>query len=284
MRPRFKARDYNRSVSDRIFHYGRCIRCGVVSLYDIPGDLGSYYVSGYHQQPTSDEAIEAGALHEKYKIDLVKQFAASGRLLEIGPSWGAFCLLAKRAGFSVEAIEMDSSCCEFLVNRIGVRAICRSDEAAAIAEATEPDVIVAWHVLEHLRDPWELIDAASARLAAGGVLILAMPNPNAMQFQVLGRFWAHLDAPRHLHLIPPDVLRKRAEASGLRQVLCTTTDPGSLGWNEFGWVYSLPHLLPGAFSKRVLRFAGRKLSSALGFAERQEGLGSAYTSVFRKPA
>ena len=174
--------------------------------------------------------------------------------------------------------------CEFLNSRVGVRAIRRDDEASALAEATQPDVIAAWHVLEHMRDPWQMIDAAAARLAPGGVLVLALPNPYAFQFRLLGRYWAHVDAPRHIHLIPPAVLRVRAEAAGLRQVLCTTTDPGSLGWNAFGWAYSLPHFAAGAFSKRALRFAGRKLAALTQALESREGKGSAYTVVFRKSA
>ena len=179
---------------------------------------------------------------------------------------------------------MDPACCEFLSSRIGVRAICRSDEADALGEAATPDVIAGWHVLEHLREPRRLVNVAAARLAPGGVLILAMPNPQALQFRLLGRYWAHVDAPRHLHLVPSEVLRTWAEAAGLKQEFCTTTDYGSLGWNEFGWAFSLQHLASGAFAKRVLRFAGRKISAAVAFVEGREGAGSAYTSVFRKPA
>ena len=284
MRPSLETRDYNRGVSSETFRYSTCERCGLNSLINAPQDLGRFYSSGYHLHPASNDALEAGVAHEQYKIDLVRQFVSSGRLLEIGPSWGAFCMLAKRAGFSVEAIEMDPACCEFLSSRIGIRAICRNDEAAALSEATPPDVIAAWHVLEHLRDPWSLIEAAANRLAPGGVLVLAMPNPHALQFKLFGRYWAHLDAPRHVHLIPRDVLRSRAEAAGLRQILSTTLDTGSLGWNEFGWTYSLPHLVSSPFAKRVLRFGGRKIGRAVAFAEGLEGAGSAYTSVFRKPA
>lgn len=283
MRPALKARDYNRNVSEEVFCYSACARCGLISLQDVPEDLGAYYQSGYHLQPRTDAAIEAGVHHEQYKIELVRQYVPSGRLLEIGPSWGAFCLLAKRAGYSVEAIEMDSSCCEFLNTRLGVRAICRNDEAAALAEVSPPDVIAAWHVLEHLRDPWRLIDAAAARLAPGGILIVALPNPQALQFRLFGRYWTHLDAPRHLHLAPHDVVRSRAEIAGLKQVMCTTTDRGSLGWNRFGWAHSLPHLVPGRFAKRVARVAARQIGAAMTWIEGREGVGSAYTSVFRKP-
>ncbi len=283
MRPFLRTRDYNRAVSAESFEYGRCGRCGLISMGNVPPDLGAYYVSGYHTLPSTQEAIEAGAAHDQYKIDLVRRFVPTGRLLEVGPSWGAFCLLAKRAGFSVEAIEMDPDCCDFLESRIGVRAICRNDEAAALQEATEPDVIAAWHVLEHMRDPWRFFDAAARRLAPGGVLVFALPNPHAFQFRLLGRFWAHVDAPRHLHLVPPEVLRARAEAAGLEQELCTTTDEGSLGWNGFGWVFSLPHFGSSPFLKRVLRFAGRKITPIASLVEGRQGAGAAYTAVFRKP-
>lgn len=284
MDPFLETRDYNQSVSAERYRYARCVTCGLASLVNVPQDLGPYYLAGYHLLPSTPEAIEVGVAHEQYKMDLVRRFVSRGRLLEIGPSWGGFCLLAKRAGFSVEAIEMDPACCDFLTSRIGVRAICRSDEAIALDEATEPDVIAGWHVFEHLRDPWRLLDAAARRLAPGGVLLLALPNPDAFQFRLFGRFWTHVDAPRHLHLVPPEVLRRRAEAAGLEQLMCTTTDHGSLGWNEFGWVFSLPHLSSSPFMKRVLRFAGRKISRLVSPIESREGVGSAYTAVFRKPS
>lgn len=283
MLPWMAVRDYNRKISEELFRYSRCRKCGLVSLQNVPTDLGRFYDSEYHLVPASEHDLEAGVAHEQYKIDLVRRFVSSGRLLEIGPSWGAFCMLAKRVGFAVEAIEMNPVCCEFLESRIGVRAICRNDEAAALAEATPPDVIAAWHVLEHLRDPWRLLDAAAERLAVGGALVLALPNPGALQFRLLGRRWVHVDAPRHLHLIPPDVLRQRAEAAGLREELCTTTDTGSLGWNGFGWTHTLQNLATGSFSRRVLHYAGRKIGSATSVIESREGVGSAYTSVFRKP-
>ena len=283
MSPYFRTRDYNRRTSAEVFRYLRCQRCGFATLGNVPADLGSHYVSGYHLLPQSDAAIEAGVEHERYKIELVQGFVPSGRLLEIGPSWGAFCMLAKRAGYAVEAIEMDTACCEFLERRIGIRAICSPDEAGALGQASPPDVIAAWHVLEHLRDPWSLLQAAARRLSPGGVLVLALPNPHAFQFRLLGRYWAHVDAPRHLHLIPPEALRRQAERAGLVQELSTTRDFGSLRWNEFGWAHSLQHFVPGAFPKRVLRRVGRTLARLLGSLEGREGLGAAYTAVFRKP-
>lgn len=284
MTPFLATRDYNRRVSDMEFRYSRCGRCGLVSLMNVLEDLAPFYAAEYHTLPRNDTEIELGVEHDRYKIELVRRYVSGGRLLEIGPSWGAFCLIAKRAGFRVEAIELDPRCCEFLETKIGVRAIRDTDEAAALARASIPDVIALWHTIEHLRDPWTLLTRAAERLAPGGVIVIATPNPAALQFRVLGRFWTHIDAPRHLHLLPATVLRERMRALGLAEELCTTRDAGSLRWNSFGWNWSLANHVTPRIMKRAVRLSGRVLAGLLAPVEGREGLGSAYTAVYRKPA
>jgi 2-polyprenyl-3-methyl-5-hydroxy-6-metoxy-1,4-benzoquinol methylase len=282
MAPAFEARDWNRELSDEAFRYLRCGRCALTSLENVPADLGRYYATDYHVLPATAEDIRRGAVHERYKIDLVRRYTDGGRLLEIGPSWGAFCLLAREAGFQVEAIEMDARCCEFLERQVGVRAIRSADEAAAIQQAEVPDVVALWHVIEHLRDPWALLASAAARQQAGGLVVIATPNPAAFQYRLFGRYWTHVDAPRHLHLIPAALLREKMAALGYEELLCTTTDEGSLGWNDFGWRFSLAGFAQARLLKRALRLAGRILARLAAPLENGEGRGSAYTSVFRR--
>ena len=282
MRPYLRTGDLNRGASDVEFRYERCPDCGLVSLANVPADLGRYYDAGYHELPASAADLERGAAHDSYKIDLVRQFAQRGRLVEIGPGWGAFCLLAKRAGFDVEAIEREPKCCEFLANELGVRAIRSDDAATALEQASNPDIVVLWHVFEHLPDPWRLIESVARKLQSGGVLLIATPNPESFQLRLFGRYWAHVDAPRHVHLIPRGLLRARAARLGLEAELVTTTDPGSIEWNEFGWRFSLANLTSRRTLKRPLRLAGRVLEKAGALIDNREGRGSAYTAVFRK--
>jgi protein-L-isoaspartate O-methyltransferase len=283
MAPFFDTRDYNRGISQHEFHYHRCPSCGLVSLINVPADLERYYSAGYHLLPSSEQVIERSLLHEHYKIELVQRYVKSGRLLEIGPAWGAFCLLAKRAGFTVEAIEMDRDCCTFLTTKLGIRAIHSTDECAALDEVSPPDVIAMWHVIEHLRDPWTLLTRAAERLAPGGIMIVATPNTEARQFGIFGRRWTHVDAPRHIHLIPAALLRAKLDKFGLEELLVTTTDPGSLGWNRFGWSFSLANFTSFAVLRRLLRVIGHVPALLFSPIERLEGKGSAYTAVFRKP-
>jgi SAM-dependent methyltransferase len=229
------------------------------------------------------EQLAEWAEHERYKLDIVTRFRQSGRLLEIGPATGGFAFLAKRAGYDVTAIEMSVECCDFLARVAGIHVINSSDEIAALRAADPVDVIALWHVVEHLRDPFEAISAAVRRLRPGGIVVIAAPNPAALQFRILRSLWTHVDAPRHLFLIPIPVMQEALQAAGLRPLLVTTNDLGSIGWNQFGWEFSLANLVSGARAKRKAHQAGRVLTRVLAPWERVEGYGSAYTVVFQRP-
>jgi 2-polyprenyl-3-methyl-5-hydroxy-6-metoxy-1,4-benzoquinol methylase len=202
--------------------------------------------------------------------------------LEIGPAYGSFIYLAKEAGFNAEAIEMDPNCCRFISEAIGVKAIQSNDPSVALKGVENYDVIALWHVIEHLPDPWKTLEAISKKLQPGGILVIAAPNPEAFQFRVLGRFWPHVDAPRHLKLIPLSLLDREMLSLELKPVWSTTTDKGTLGWNTFGWMYFFTNFTNLRFIKTELAIIGRIMSIILGPIERMKGLGSAYTVVYQK--
>jgi SAM-dependent methyltransferase len=274
----FATADVNRRISEARFTYRRCTACGLVFLADVPADLQRYYPDDYYFIARSLDELAAWGETERYKLDIVRRHCRRGRLIEVGPASGAFACLAKREGFDVTAIEMDERCARYLSTQAGLDVIHSADEARALEGAPPADVIAMWHVLEHLVDPWAMLSAAVRKLRPGGVLVIATPNPHAWQFGLFGARWTHLDAPRHLWLIPPAVLERRAAEQGLQVLSLTTRDPGSLGWNRFGWQYSLGNVF------------GRWASHAGGIAallaapiESREGFGAAYTMVLRKP-
>lgn len=278
----FQSRDYNRRVTEETFDHYRCPQCRVIFIDPVPSNLADYYPETYHFVPESSAYLEAGSKSERYKIEIVQRFRGKGRLLEIGPSYGSFTYLARKAGFEVEAIEMNARCCQFLNDVVGVRAINSKDPVDALQRLEPYDVIALWQVIEHLPDPWAMLDVICASLRPGGIVVLATPNPDALQFRLTGRFWPHVDAPRHLTLIPMELLTKKLEALGMKAELITTTDEGSIGWNVFGWKFFFANLSSQLYIKKVLRQVGWLVSIFLSPIERLEGNGSAYTMVFRK--
>ena len=248
----------------------------------MPDNLGAYYPQNYYHVCATVEELARSAELERYKIDIVNQFVKDGKLLEIGPASGGFACLAKQAGFDVEVIEMSAKCCEFLETKLGVRAINSHNEQEALAKLEKKNVIALWQVIEHLRDPFGLLNEACNKIQPGGILVIAAPNPDALQFRILGRHWAHIDAPRHVVLIPKELLVEKAKTMGMKLVFSTTNDIGSIGWNMFGWQFSLPNYFASQKRKDFAFKLGGFITRLLAPFETVEGRGSAYTLVFMK--
>jgi len=137
-------------------------------------------------------------------------------------------------------------------------------------------------VIEHLRRPWEVIERAAANLQDGGVLAIATPNPRALQFKLLRRCWAHLDAPRHLFLIADDTLARRCAELGLSLHSTTTCDPAGRHWNRFGWEYALRRSPRSRPATRATTTLSAVIAKAFSPVECRGRNGCAYTSFFVK--
>ena len=279
----FETKDYNRRMTDASFSYYRCRACGLIFLAPLPEDLGRYYPAEYYELPTSTEALAARAEPlRKSKLDVVLRFADKGRLLEIGPAYGLFAHLAKEAGFDVTGIEMDSRCCRFLRDTVGIT-VAEGADTQALLKALPPfDVIVLWQVIEHLPDPWAVLRLAAEKLTPKGVLIVDTPNPDAFQFKVLGSRWTHVDAPRHVTLIPARLLVQNAEQHGLQPLWMSANDEVAKGYNSFGWAFSLKSFFAGEAAGKAAHLLGRVISKLLIPIERSGWRGSTYTAVFGK--
>lgn len=280
--PYFNSKDYNRHVTKETFHHYRCPECELIFISPIPENLGSYYPDAYHLIPDSVARLEKASEQDRYKIEIVRRFVKAGSLLEIGPSYGGFTYLAKKAGFRVDAIEMNARCCEFLRDVVGVHAIDSDDPVQALRCVGPYDVIALWHVIEHLPNAWATLEAMCARVKPGGYVVLASPNPDAFQFRIMGRYWLHVDAPRHVMLIPMKLLVTKMEQLGMKAEWITTGDEGSLRCNVGGWEVSFINLSSNRFIKKVLHRIGRLAARLFAPIERREGQGSAYTMVFKK--
>jgi SAM-dependent methyltransferase len=282
----FDARDRNREVSDERFAYARCGTCGTVFMIDVPDDLGRYYDDDYYgfdaDGAPSWKASEDRVRAEAYRVELLRRHVSGGSLIEIGSGTGGFAITASAAGFDVTSIEMSDRCCRYLNEQPGITAICSDRPLEALASLPAPDVVALWHVLEHLPNPGEVLARVAQKLQPGGVLAFAVPNPSSLQFRLLSTRWAHLDAPRHLCLIPPDALVKKGAELGMECVEMTTNDPDGLECNYFGWVNALERRPVTGSISRLGGFAALGLHRVLGPVERTGNRGAAITLLMRK--
>lgn len=279
------APDINRRITPIVFHQWRCNQCQLRFIVNPPEDIGQYYDGEYNHLWTTLEDLDKIAVpHERFKIDILLTAKKSGKLLEIGASNGAFCRMAQQAGFEVHAIELNQACVDFMNNVIGIRAIQSVDPAAVLAASSEKyDAICLWHTIEHLREPWRIIDLAVARLAPGGILLFAAPNPDAWQARLLGARWVHHDMPRHLFLLPISWIHDVARKTGLVVEDITTRDEGSLFWNRFTWALIMRSWASKERWRTRLWNLGMFVGRLLQPWESRPGKGSAYTAILRKP-
>jgi SAM-dependent methyltransferase len=255
----------------------------LIFLSPVPTDLGRYYPTEYYEVPKNERDLAARAEKlQSVKLDVLQRFATKGSLLEIGPAYGLFAFLAKRAGFDVTGIEMDARCCDFLRSSVGIKVVEGSDPRNLLATLPKFDVIVLWQVIEHLPDPWAVLKAAALHLAPGGVLIVDTPNPDAFQFKIFGARWTHVDAPRHVTLIPSILLEKFALQQGLKSINISANGAISRGYNSFGWAFSLKNFFDTSTAGSIAHLFGRFLNKLMIPIERLGMRGSTYTAVFRK--
>jgi 2-polyprenyl-3-methyl-5-hydroxy-6-metoxy-1,4-benzoquinol methylase len=279
-RRRLQTRDWNRRITDDPFTYYRCETDGLIFLHPAPEDLGQYYPAAYYNLPDDPgPAYESARAVEGYKAGMLNAHATGKRLLEIGPGQGAFAYFAKEAGYAVSVIEMDSAVCRYMQDRLGIAAVNTADVVNGLDGLGEFDAIAMWHVLEHMPDAWDALRALSEHIAPGGILIIAVPNPNALQFRVFGKWWTHLDAPRHVYQIPADLLIKIGAELGLECIEKTDTDPGSLMWNRLGWQWSLRNLVRHRLQMQTVARWVERLARPV---ERRSFRGATYTLVFKK--
>ncbi len=278
----FEITDKNRAAGPDSFSYYCCSTCKLLFLRPIPPDLGRYYPDNYYPIPSSVQQLRQSAQIDEFKIDMIRRFVPEGRLLEIGSSYGGFAFLAKDAGYQVDVIEMSAACCECLRTVAQVNAIQSDNPISAMQKLGSYDVIAMWHVIEHLPDPWEVLEHAACHLSPGGILIIAAPNPQSLQFRLFGKNWMHLDAPRHLQLIPLSCLLERLRSCGLDEVDLTTTDPHTRIMNGQSWLSSMAHISSNRIARGCLIRLRPAIQRLLGPMELKGLNGSAYTLIARK--
>jgi SAM-dependent methyltransferase len=136
-------------------------------------------------------------------------------LLELGAGAGARAAAAAAAGYRVVAVEPDAA--EAARARAALAGVARVRaerlEEAAGAGLCPVDVVLAWHVLEHVPQLDRTLAQALAVLRPGGLLAAAVPNPLGAEARGLGGRWHGWEPARHhWHLTGPALARVVAAA------------------------------------------------------------------------
>jgi SAM-dependent methyltransferase len=148
-------------------------------------------------------------------LKIVRRYANSGRLLDVGCASGAFLRCAAGAGWNVVGIEPSETLCDkakTLLNGHG-ELICATLQEARLPP-TSFDVVTLWDVLEHVPSPQEFMRACASLLKPGGYLFANVPNLDSPEARILGARWPLL-VPEHLNYFNRKSLKICGEAANL---------------------------------------------------------------------
>jgi 2-polyprenyl-3-methyl-5-hydroxy-6-metoxy-1,4-benzoquinol methylase len=198
------ARDYDvvseRDRDGRPLRTTICRRCGLVWTNPRPTlqALNEYYREHYRQDykhmpvPTARKLLRgmSGALERRRWLE--PSLRPGSRILDVGCGAGELVYVLRAAGFDARGLEPDERYARYAGETLGVPV--EVSPVGEVLPAGAPfDVITLFHALEHVGDPVATIASLAAALQPSGLLVIEVPNVEAVCQAPGHRFhYAHL--------------------------------------------------------------------------------------------
>ena len=156
-----------------------------------------------------DEEHRLAVRNAKTRVDLIRRYCPSGKLLEVGCARGDF-LREAREFFTVSGVEPNPELARdalvFAPVHQGVLETCPDSGY---------DVAASFHVIEHTASPRQFLAAIAARLRPGGLIVLETPNIHSMPFRLFKGRWRQF-IPEHYFFFDEKTLARLLEAQGFK--------------------------------------------------------------------
>lgn len=264
----FQARDFD--TADDGFPVRRCRQCGLVYTAGVSEDLlaaaysRSYYGSGKAKFLSVIEAlVRIGHRRQaRHILDLYSDQQSASKIaqqmvsvLDIG--CGRALLLQEFRKLGADCLGIERS--EFPGSqRVEVDMHIGALQDAEFADRRF-DIIVIWHVLEHITELGALLEELPRHLNPGGLLVISVPNYSSWQSRFFKQHWFHLDIPRHVTHFERQWLERNLGSMGLEMISLHTF---SASQNIYGFIQSSLNRLvprrPNRLYKLLTRGRGRR--------------------------
>lgn len=161
----------------------------LTNLYADP----AYHRFDYMPERTRTEAQEWCPLANRLRAMLPD---SGGLVVELGPGTGGTLLALRAAGLRVRGFELSAAASEYLRDNFGLDVNVTDVEDFELPKGTV--AVLAFHVIEHLREPEAFLACISDGLPPGGVLVLEVPDFDASMRKQLGDKWPYWLPGEHL--------------------------------------------------------------------------------------
>jgi len=222
----FHVTDRN-SREKRVFNLVKCKTCGLAYLNPRPNkeEINEYYPPRYHSRAQKEivdieKTIIWGipwreAMQKKAKPIL--RYKREGRILDIGCGDGSLLMFLKRLGWETYGIDFHEGSSRYAREVLGLDVLFGRLEEVSYPEDFF-DIIILFHVLEHLSDPLETLERIRPLLKEDGVLLIEVPNFASFEARIFRSKWFGIAAPLHLYQFTSYTLEAMLKSSGFTTV------------------------------------------------------------------
>lgn len=151
-------------------------------------------------------------------IQHIPNFIPSGKLLDIGCSWGRYLKMMSNMGWDVYGVETNEKAVQFARESLKLENVYRGGLAEQRFSDNHFDVVHASMVLEHLYDPKGAILEIRRILKPGGQFIFSVPNIEGFEMLVHKHYAYTIQVPQHVSHFSAPILRELLAKSGFEDI------------------------------------------------------------------
>jgi 2-polyprenyl-3-methyl-5-hydroxy-6-metoxy-1,4-benzoquinol methylase len=203
-----------------------CLDCGVQFTSRRPSDdeLARHY------RDYGTEMLDSPVTRQRYRelLDSFEPYRRTNRILDFGCGLGYFLEEAEARGWEAHGCEFSSRALDGTAEK-GLKVV-RAPVGPGTFDRDAFDVVTAFEVVEHLREPALEAGTITEALRPGGLFYCTTPNFGALARRVVGERWVIIEYPEHLFYFTGASLRRWLERFDLHAVsiIATGFSPSTL--------------------------------------------------------
>lgn len=198
-----------------------CKNCGHHQIYPIPTLLQEkFFYDDNKQEKNLHVNPSIREIKKKYESDTTRRIEfvskiikKNNKILEVGSGYGLFLEGMKNIGYDITGIEISKEKRRISkkITQVEVLDVNIVNEKLNLPKV---DVIVLFHVLEHIIEPVTFLKNLKKLLKTNGKIIVEVPNLADHQLKINKKYQEFYWQRAHIHYFKPKIFQKVFEDSG----------------------------------------------------------------------